>query len=449
VAKVSSNKKEWYKIATKSVRANTLPQGGVTTTTEASQGQPLLPDTFTLKRMSENFMENSEHNVIQLNQVTLTPGQVSNFIVNNVGLGDAIELWVEGSISIANASADTDCALTLGHDFPYSLIQNAQVQFNGQTTISTLSAYELLGLAIKRNKNLLIGEVASAGNKVSQALTRVNKYEAYVEAGANCTLAAGNSITGVATATITKAKTGVIKFGFFLEIPFTIRKDLLLGLIPMQNNSVYCNVSLTCPVALGTKATSPLYNADLPATCTFATSSISVYPHYNFWSIPSPNRAELYAYLVSHSYMTLSQPNVPVTKTGPEALSYNMPQNFYLLSLLLTLRDANGALQDMYSILDNPYLSYNGTARVDRRKIQARYARQVRIYEGAPNPLGQLLWDATDVEYLPNGTCTTKWLDMYSANNPQFLADVAASYTATGSFSVLREQLVPANVQLV
>jgi len=427
-----------------------LPPGGATATTEAGQGQPLLPDTFTLKKMTEMFMERSEQNVIQLNQQALTPGQVTNFVINNVGLGESLELWVEGTLTIANASADTPVVLTLSPEFPFNLIGNLQVQFNGATVIANLSGYELLGIMAKRHKNLLLGQAAAGtAGKLAQNLVRVDKSLAYISAGANVTLAAGNNICGVTTVTVAANSDGVISFGFFLELPFTLRKDLLLGLIPMQNNSVYANVSITSPLLLGTTAAAPLYNAELPATCTHKSSAVNVYPHYNFWSIPVPNNPQLYAFLVSHSYMLLSQANNPVAKTGPEALQYNMPNNYYLLSLLLTLRDSTGALADTYSNIDNPYLNYNGTARVDRRKIQPRMARQAMQYEGMPCNLGQLLWDGTDIEYLPNGTCTSKWLNMYLANNPQFVADIAAGFSAAGTFSVLREQLVPANVQIL
>ena len=426
-----------------------LPPGGATTTTEAGQGQPLLPDTFTLKRMTEMFMERSEQNVIQLNQQTLTPGQVTNFVINNVGLGESLEWWIEGEVTIANAAVGAQ-VVNFSPEFPFNLIGNLQVQFNGATVISNLSGYELLGVMAKRHKNLLLGQAAAGtAGKLAQNLTRVDKSLAYIAAGANVTLTAGNNICGVASASIAGSSDGVIKFGFFLELPFTLRKDLLLGLIPMQNNSVYANVSLTSPLLLGTTAVSPLYKSDLPATATHKASAVNVYPHYNFWSIPVPNDPKLYAFLVSHSYMLLSQANNPVAKTGPEALQYNMPNNYYLLSLLLTLRDSNNALADTYLNVDNPYLNYNGTARVDRRKIQPRMARQAMQYEGMPCNLGQLLWDGTDIEYLPNGTCTSKWLNMYLANNPQFVADIASGFSAAGTFSVLREQLVPANVQIL
>jgi hypothetical protein len=237
-----------------------------------------------------------------------------------------------------------------------------------------------------------------------------------------------------------------------LELPFTIRKDLLMGLIPMQNNSVYCNVAISSPALLGTTPASPLYNAALGATTTHKSSAITIKPQYNFWAIPVPNDAKLYSYLVSHSYLLLSQGSNPITKTGSEALQYNLPNNYYLLGLLLTARQSTAALIDVYSStvgLDNVYLNYNGTARIDRRNIRARFARDTYYRRAIPSLPGQLQLDLTDADLDSNGLNTTKWLNMYLANNPQIVADVQSSFSASGSFSVLREQLVPSQVSLV
>jgi hypothetical protein len=434
-----------------SIRGNMVNSGGVSTTTASGQGQPLLPDTYTLKKLSEIFAERSESNVIQLTQQALVPGQVSNFIINNVGLGESLELWVEGSVTVNKSDAAT-CALTLSHEFPYNMIQNINVQFNGQTVLANLSGYELLGLMAKRNKNFIQGAASSAGVRFAQNLSRVDKAQAYITAGTGCTLAAGNNIAGVTTATVQASGDSIINFGFYLELPFVLRKDLLLGLIPMQNNSVYCNVSITSPALLGTTAASPLFNSTLPATVTLKSSNIAIYPHYNFWSIPTPNDAKLYAYLVSHSYMLLSQGSNTLSKTGAEAFQYLMPNNYYLLGLLATIRDSTGALMDVNSAtagLDNLYLNYNGTARVDRRKMGARIARQSYYYGSIPSPLGQIVLDLTDVEFQTNGVNTSKWLNMYLANNPLIVADVQSGFSVSGTFSMLREQLVPANVQLI
>lgn len=439
-------------MTTKSVRANMVPTGGVGVTTEMGQSVPLLPNTATMVQISEMFSERSEQNCIKLNQVTLQPGQQTGFIINNVGLGESLELYIEGEVKLVNTAAAGQ-AVSIAPEFPFNLISNIFTQFNGQTVLNSLSGYELLGVMAKRSKNLFYGAAASAGSKFAQSKARVDKAMAYIEAGnADTTLTAGDGLTGISSVTIAASKTGSIKFGFYVELPYTLRKDILLGLIPMQNNSIYANVNITVPGLLGTTPVSPFYVADaIPATLSVDNAtSVKAQPTYNFWSIPAPNDPKLYSFLVSHSYMLLSQPNNPLNKTGSQALQYNMPNNYYLLSMLLTLRNSGGVLQDVYTKLDNPSMSYNGTAIVDRRDMKTRMARQFLNYEGFPAPLGQLIWDATDVSYLPNGTNTTKWLDMYLANFPQFVADVDATLSALpASFSVLREQLVPAQVQIV
>jgi hypothetical protein len=439
-------------LAEKSIRGNSLPTGGALATTEASQGQPLLPNTQTLVNLSEMFMERSEANCIKLNQVTVNPGQQVTFTVQNVGLGESLEFLVTGAINIKN-TAGAPADVSLSPEFPFNIFSNILTQFNGSTVINSLSGYELLGVMAKRGKGVLLGQGASAGtdNTGDQVNARVNRSTAWATAGTDLTITAGNGLLGISKVTVAANKTGVLNFGMYLHLPYTMRNDILLGLIPMQNNSVYANVQLTCPLLLGATAASPLYvTGGVPGTLTVDSTAIQCQPTYNFWAIPMPNDPKLYQYLVSHSYMLLSQPANPISKTGPEALVYNMPNNYYLLTLLLTLRDGNGALQNIASALDNPYLSYNGTARVDRRDIKTRLARQNLFYEGISSPLGQLIWDGTaDVTHLSNGANSTKWLNMYLANNPQFIADVVNGLTVPASFSMLREQLVPANVQIV
>ncbi len=434
----------------KSIRGNMIPPGGATATAEASQAQALLPDTFTLQRMSEIFMASSEQNCIKLNTVSLAVAQQTGFIINNVGLGESLDLLITGEIELdATTESTGDLELTVSPEFPFNILSQINVQFNGQTVLVSLSGYELLGLMAKRYKDVLKNVGPSGGIKYNQNLARADRTIAWITANdTNVTLNSGNTLTGIDKITIAKTKKSGIKFGMYLELPFVLRKDLLFGLIPMQNNSVYATVNLTVPNVLGTTAASPLYTETIPATLV-VTPSITCQPTYNFWSIPVPNDKRLYQFLVSHSYMLLSQANNVMNKNGLESLQYNMPNNYYLLSLLLTMRDSNGALIDAYANVDNPYMSYNGTVRVDRRDMATRTARQILNSEGITSPIGQVLWDATDIAYLPNGTNTTKWLNMYQANNPQFIADIAANVGTPGSYSVLREQLVPAHVVVV
>jgi len=429
------------------IRGNQTPPGGITQTANVQQAQPLIADTFTLLQLSENFMNRSEQNCIQLNDVTLTPGQTTNFIVQNVGLGESLELMISGSINIQNTAA-TAATIQVSPEFPFNLISNLLVQFNGQTVLHSLSGYELLGIMAKRSKGMFIGARTSAGAVFSQNNTQIPNVFASLGI-TNGTVIAGTGLTGVSSITVNATSTGVLTFRMYVNLPFTLRQDLLLGMIPMQNNSVYCNVSITMP-ALSLQATTPIVPLHgAPATANVISTVITAKPTYNFWSIPVPNDATLYAYLVSYNYMLLSQVANNLPRTGVEAMQYNLGNNFFLLSLLATIRNAGNVLVDVPLAIENPHINYNGTIRVDRRDIHTRNARQTMHYETIASPLGQLLWDATDVHYEPNSTNTTKWLNMYLANNPQFIADIQEAVTVPGSFSVLREQLVPANVQLL
>jgi len=439
-------------MAETSVRSNMLPAGGISATMEAGQGQAFLPDTFTMQRLSEIFMVNSEQNCIKMNSQTLTAGQQSNFIINNVGLGESLELLVTGTITLVNSKSGTE-VITLAPEFPFNIIQNIMTQFNGQTVLNSLSGYELLGIMAKRGKGVIKGMASSAGVVYTQSLGRVEKTIAWVKAGDNVTFATGNTLTGVTTATVATgaagAVTGTIDFGFYVELPFTVRRNILCGLLPMQNNSVYANIAVTVPTINGISELFPLHvDTTWPTTCTVS-SAITCQPTYNFWAIPSPNDSKLYQYLVANSYMLLSQGNNAMPTTGQEALQHSMPNNYYLMSLLLTMRDSAGALIDTYTYIDNPYLSYNGTARVDRRDMRTKIARDGLYNEGYASPLGQLIWDATNLDYLSNGFNTSKWLNLYQANNPMFIADVNAAVSVAGTYSVLREQLVPAAVKVV
>lgn len=432
-----------------SVRGNSLPPTGAMATTN-TQSQPLLPDTLTLMRMTEMFQERSEQNCIKLNQVSIIPGQQIQFTINNVGLGESLDLLINGSISFANTSGSAQ-SVSLSPEFPYNIFSNILTQFNGQTVIDSLTGYELLGVMAKRNKNIYISPTASSGANYAQTNVSLPREMASVTAGANVTLTTGTStLTGVTSFSVAGSTTGILNFQFYLNLPYVLRQDLLLGLLPLQNNSIYANISLTCPSILGATASSPLFiSGGVPSTFTNSANAIVCQPTYNFWAIPSPNDAKLYQYLVSYSCMLLSQPNNTLSKTGQEAIQFNIPNNFYLLGLLTTIRDGAGALVDCYNYMDNPYLSYNGTARVDRRDIKTRQARQKVFYDATPTALGQIWLDFTDITYINNSTNTSKWLNMYLANNPQYIADVAGTVTLPASYSVLREQLVPAQVQII
>jgi hypothetical protein len=304
----------------------------------------------------------------------------------------------------------------------------------------------------KRVKGMFLGQAPAIGTVNSQIYNRVDRAYATVTAGANSTFTAGNTITGEASVSIAASTTGVINFTMFLKIPFVISENgLLFGMLPMQNNSVQALVTITTPQIIGTTFPSPIYGALTYAT--LSATSISCTPIWNFWSIPAVGSSQLYSYLCSHNYMLLSQTNNVLAKTGAEALQYQFPNNYYLMSAFITLRDSTGALSDILSPtagLTNVMLNYNGTARVERRPMLDRWARDNYFFESVPCGLGVTFIDFTEgICYESNTLNTAKWLDFYEANAPLLEADVQASFSTVGSYSVLREQLVPSQVQLV
>lgn len=434
----------------KSIRGNSVPSGGAAVTMDSGQAQTVLPSTLQMTQISEMFKIQSEHNCTMQDTQTLTPGQTKNFKVNNVGLGESLELLVEGAISLVNAATSSQ-QVNLSFDFPFSLISNETVQFNGSTVLHSMSGYENLAIMAKRGKRVLTNEVVSgaSGSYFQQAKARVDNAIASITAGANVVLNAGNNLCGVDYVTVSASSTGVVNFKFYVEIPFTMSKANLLGLLPMQNNSVYLNIGLTTPTLIGTTQESPLYVASaVPATLTNS-STITVKPCYNFWAVPNPNDPSIYNFLCSHNYLLNSQGGNVQAATGAGSFKYNLANNCYLLALLLTMRDSTGAFVDIPATLNNACLSYNGTALVDKAEQRIRDARD-RIYRlGVHSALGQFMQDFTDVDFLPNGVNSSKWLDMYQANNPQWIADVAAGFSTSGTYAVLREQLVPATVQTV
>lgn len=438
-------------MAETSVRSNSVPMAGATATT-TGQASPLLPSSEGIRAASEAFMESSDFNVAVQNTVGLIPGSTSILTVQSVGLGSALDLFVSGTISFTNTGAAAQ-TISLSPEFPYSLLKNVLVQVNGQTVIVSCSGYSLLTINAKRYKGFYGARAAGGGtSNDSQLRCSLDPSIAYVTAGANVTLNNSSNtgcLTGVSSITVAANSTGVLNVGMYLKIPFTLRDDILLGMIPLQNNSVNFTVSFTAPTILGTNANSPCYvSGGVPATLSNAANALSIKPTYNFWAIPTPNNPQAYGYFVSNSYI-LTETSNTVSTTGSQALKYQMPNNYLLASLLLTLRDSSGNLLNIPNSIDNPYLNYNNTAQVDKMDIQTKMAKQSIFYEAPATPIGQYLYDMTDVSYLANGTNTAKWLNMYLANNPTFIADVQSGISVPISYSVLREQIVPAQVQLV
>lgn len=434
-------------MAQTSVRENTVPQGGAVNPVAQASGL-LLPDTPILKQAAQVFHEQSEQNYLVLDTQNLTPGNQTMIKLQNVGLGESVEFWIEGTIKAVNAEAATK-DINLPYEFPFNLIANIQTMFNGKVALNNLDGFQLLALMLKRqpksdfarafrNSGTRIDTTNTGGQSPGNNLTLSEKLAyIYSQDKTKATLTAGEGLTGVNNITIAASQTGYINFGFYLRLPFVLREDLPLGLIPMQNNSIYATVTF-----LVNTINNFIQNVDT-VNVTVTLENVKITPVYNFWAIPADVR--VYQFFVNNSYILSSYPKNAITSTGSKALKFNFPNNYWLLAALFTIRNTSGVLQDIYSVIENPHLVYNGTITVDLSPIKARVAREFYDY-GREMPKGILLFDGTmGVDRDVNNTDTSKWLNMYQANNPVYYADCSVQ----GEFDVLLEQIVPNYVKIV
>ena len=422
-----------------SVRGNAAPAGGATSTmTQSGQGQPLIMSTDQLQILSETFMENSEYNDVKLNQVALTAGQQASFNINNIGLGESLEFLVQLTFTVQNTNTGS-VTLNVAPEAPFDLLSQIITQFNGQTVLDSLNGYDLFGVMLRKN-----GKILQPSGIVLPQIASITV------SGSGVTTTTGSGLTNLTSITIPTTDTATVTMLAYYNLPFVVSKELLMGLLPMQNNSVYLSVQVTAANILGTDQLSILSAASI-AGLTLTTTSFTCQPTYNFWAVPVPNNVQLYNQLISNNYMVLTIPNQTFQATGDSAINFNMPNNYYLMSVIATVRDSTkklvSAIQSGAAVLDNPRLSYNTTAIVEKRDMLTRTARQAVIMSGALPP-GVILWDGMDAEHRPNVN-TAKWLNMYQANNPTFLVDIPGAVSTPGTFRICREQLVPANVAVL
>lgn len=423
------------------VRGNTVPQGGATDPTVGgvAGGGMLLPDTIQVQEMADIFFENSEQNYLQLNNVNLTPGRQTQFKLQNVGLGESLELLIEGSFDITNSHATVNQDVTITPEFPFNLLTNVQLMFNGKVALVNASGYDLLRMMMKRNfRNGFIRSFQSGTAPVEQYM-RVDKRIANMTVGAGGSLTAGQTLTGYDKVTITAASTCTINFEFYLDISFILRKDLPFGLVPMQHNAIYANITLNTNHILSDNHETPLQCS--VAEISVGNESITCEPTYNFWGLPS--NAELYNFFVNNSYVVTSYPKNDISSVGGKGLSFNFPLNYWLISAMFTIRENAEKLVNIRDAIDQAHLVYNGTIHVDRSSIKTRIAREI-VQTGEQYPYGTLMFDGAQTNNMfGNSVNMAKWLNMYQANNPSYYADIISPFALPGSFDVLLEQLIP------
>jgi len=419
-------------------RGNIVPAGGVTPNQVAGVvgGGMILPDTLQMQELAHIFMENSEQNFLQMSKVPLVSGQTSNFNLQTVGLGEGLELLVDGWIDVRNTNATIAENVTLHPDFPYNILRNITLIFNGQATLVQASAYDLLMMMIKRNVRSGFARSVNHAARVDRRICDV-----LVTGG---TLVDGHGLSGYNMLTIPPLTTARVNVKFYLDLSFVLRKDLLLGLLPMANTSIHANVELMVAPFVGTTPDFPFHAS---ANLSLVGSSLNALPVYKFWALPK--RRELYEHFVNTSYIVTRHANKTIPSVGERVISFEVPINFWLVSALMTIRNSGRALVDVMGTINNPHLVYNGTITVDRSDIAVKTARDFLFY-GLEIPTGMLIYDYANTGDLNgNSANMAKWLNMYQASNPVLLADVLPAMAVPGSYDVTLERLAPNHVQVI
>lgn len=452
------------------IRSNTVPQGGATN--PASIGNQIsrakMPE-IAEKEYFENFRNLTEFNTIAQAPVTLQPGTQSNYKVVNIGFLETIWNQCKFTYTITNPSTSAT-TINFGADFPYSHISRITSQFNGATVTHNCTPYNLYTISMKRN-NGLKGNIntAKSWNKATDSdslvlgsLGTINADLNYITSSyyvkiTNVT-GTGNQVnyrndglTNLKSITLGASSTVTLDVMFFVPLHYTPRKDMLIGLIPLQNNSVYLDVKLDTNNIISSSYSTPLQQTDT-VVATISDITASVTPYNDFYSVPDPRQAtsDVYSYLLYYNYI-VTDTNLAIQNYGTDALSYNMPNNSYLTSILTTMRDSKtNELLDVDTYLGGTYIDYNGTAVIQKVPTEVDKMKQNLTYNGGFEcGKGQALKDFYNSLNEENGADWSRAINLYDANSPVFKGNILQAVSNGLDVNITMEKIIPVDVQVL
>lgn len=428
-----------------SIRSNSIPAGGVASLQAVAPEQIPAEIAQLLQSMTpimQQFRENSAPMTVKLGSMTFeNPGDDDSIRITSVGLGWRIRSHHSVTFNFSNSAASAVTVNLSGH-FPFNLLANTNIQINGGT--STYSASGPSGLVVYgRNRR---GFFAPQNNGLSQALCRIT-----VGAGLTLTQSSLFSFSGyssVSVAASTENAQMTIDFYTFEKVAYN--EDTLLGALPLQNNSVYAQLTRTLASSfIGSQPNIPMYvTGGVPSTLTVTLANYEVEQYYDFWSVP--NNAQLYAPMVNNSYQVQEQKNMTVNATGSEAMTYDFPQNQFLVAAHILGRDGNNNPL-AWNALPLARIVYNGSsiipvvmdADTTRSEQYADYGADIFAIPG------YRLWDGDATTDSITMSDEAGWVDTYNAATPQMVNDVATTVVTPITYSVTREVVIAGAVQTI
>jgi hypothetical protein len=441
---------------TTAVQSNSQPIGGTTATNPVPPAMAPADIAALIEQMTPTvakFREASSPQSVFLPQLTVGIGvtglgAAGQSQLSQVGLG--YRLVTEHVVTaIVSNTAGVAQTVNLSPLFPYDLLSNQLVAINGGATVYSASGIAGLAVALRNRKGTWnFTTLGGFGPALSPALVRVT----VTGAGVTVTNSAASSpsFTGIASISV-PATTGVatITVTFYTIEKLALDRESLLGVLPLQNSSTDAVITRTLQTNLtGTTPVFPFYVAgSFPATTTVTVQDV-INTTYEFWGIPSD--PSLYAEMVQNSYQVQEAPNKSVSATGAEALSYNIPNNQYLVATHLWAFNGDGTLLNS-AFLQLIKLVYNAGSVRPVTLAQGRHRAAQLVDYGDDRQVmgGYRFWDGEDTTEDITDADQAGWIDTYAAATPQLLADVSGSATTPITYSVTRESVVAGAVQVV
>lgn len=460
-----------------SLGTNAVPVGGPTASQSVQPIGGLTPQdiavlTNELMPAAMRFRMSSSPLKVNLNQAQYTSqGAQVPLQIATVGLG--IKLVSHHHIAATFTNASTAAQVVyLGSYFPFTLMANTSIQINGGATVYSASGDGGLLVWLRNRRGAFrLPATGGFGPALDPSLCNIT-----IGANGTATNAAAARIpaqlSGITSVSIAGSSTCVITADFVTEEWFVLDRESMLGALPLQNNSTYANLTRTLASAFyGAGDNFPFWNNGSAVNSNLSVTTVSGYTNteYHFASVPGD--PSLYAPIVANSYQVLEQPSVAVASSGVAGLTYNMPQNQFLVSLHRVLRDGTAntnwpvAFSEglggqtagftnyaaaAYSVQQR-VLQYNGGSIIPVLQYPFRTRGEYFANYGADLLMlpGYLLWDGQDTANSLTQTDDMGWIDCYHVAQPQSVENLGASIATGGTAKFIRESVVAGSVQVV
>ena len=436
------------------LQSNPQPDAGMTAT--QSIPPPITPADIEalveqLTPPVAKFREQSSPQKVALDQQSLNLGDSKGIRIASVGLGVRVITHWSIVYNFINALAGAQ-VINVSNVWPFNHVKQTLIQINGGAQVYAadgLATFAVMG----RNKPgaWQFNTGGGFGPALSKALVKVT-----VGANTTATNTGTNApnFSGLASISIAASVTGVLTVDFWTVEKLALDRQSLLGMLPLQNNSTFAlMIRQVVNNAIGAGPNNhafPFFTAGaVPGTLTH-TAVATVTSTYDFWSVPADQG--LYQEMVQNSYQVQQQQSIGVAVTGPAALTYNIPQNQFMVAAHLWGFDTQGNLVPAdVGGLNLLRLVYNAQSiqPVSHFADRERAAQFMDYGDDRQFVGGYRFWDGEDTTELVQVADQAGWIDTYAAATPQLIGDVAAGLLVPLTYSITRESVVAGAVQVV